>query len=106
MPCINFFVQRRERRLARFLLNQRPLMIRKGCEEWRTPVDLQHVLDKHGIAPSRTSILETALVVVLDIILDTGVDLIVYTQRSEIDDWLCCAVYVVIGMVIVVIDGD
>lgn len=81
-------------------------MIGEGRKERRAPVDLQHVVNEHGVVPSGAAILEADLIPALDVILNTGIDLITDTERSEVNDWLRRAVHVVVGMVVVIIDGQ
>lgn len=81
-------------------------MIGEGCKERRSPVDLQHVIHKHSITPSRSAILQADLMVVLGIFMNTCVSLITDSERSEVNDRLRGAVHVIIGMVVMIIDGN
>lgn len=63
------------------------------------------MINEHRIVPSGAAAVEAQVVPVLDVILDPGVDPVANTERSELNDWLRGPVHVVVGMVVLVIDG-
>lgn len=104
MPSVNLSVQSLAG-VGRGIGRLRGLLLkREGCEEWWSPIDLLQTVGERDIWERCSRIL--LLLPSFQILSYGRISRLADAERPKLKYRLCCVVEIVIGMVVVVVDGD